>query len=166
MSEHTDFVVLRPDGTAVYGSRDHGKGLPEAIRGHIPDLSTQGMGPVRAWFADNFGDPRLQPNLLADQVLGRLGYKHPSGWYGPVAVTMEEDGEGYVPPLAPEVREVVEDLSAGTDGPDIRTAAHSADILDAAILADHDSAWGADIDSGPTESAQTPLNGPGTGADL
>ncbi|WP_280426681.1 hypothetical protein [Nocardia carnea] len=116
MSREVDFVVLHPDGTAVYDSFAPGQGVPAAIRVHVPDPSTQGMGRVRAWFADSFSDPELAPNPLAYEVFARLGYRHPSGWYGPVAVTMEEDSEGIIASLAPDIRATVEQLHARMRG--------------------------------------------------
>ncbi|WP_063041803.1 hypothetical protein [Nocardia pseudovaccinii] len=107
-----DFVVLQPDGAAIYGSRERDQGLRGAIGAHVPDLDTQGMGRVRAWFAEDFARRALHPNPLADQVLARLGYDHPSGWYGPVAVTMEEDATGHIPPLVSDVRETVNEILA------------------------------------------------------
>lgn len=133
MSSDADFVVLHPDGTAVYVSRAPGEGVRAAIRAHVPDLGTQGMGRVRAWFADTFSTPELPLNPLAYQVLARLGYRHPSGWYGPVAVTMEEDTAGIIAPLAPDVRATVEELHARMrgsgsrpDGPATNTGAEPA----------------------------------------
>lgn len=117
MSGDADFVVLHPDGTAAYGSFAPGRGVQDAIRAHVPDSSTQGMGRVRAWFADTFSDLEMLPNPLAYQVFARLGYRHASGWYGPVAVTMEEDSAGIIAPLAPDIRATVEELHARMRGP-------------------------------------------------
>ncbi|WP_249643850.1 hypothetical protein [Nocardia sputi] len=116
MSRDADFVVLHPDGTVVYGSFAPGEGVRAAIRAHVPDLGTQGMGRARAWFADTFSDPELPPNPLAYQVFAWLGYRHPSGWYGPVAVTMEEDAAGSIALLEPDVRATIEELHARMRG--------------------------------------------------
>ncbi|MEV0109233.1 hypothetical protein AB0H42_23225 [Nocardia sp. NPDC050799] len=116
MSRDADLVVLHPDGTVVYDSFAPGQGVQAAIRAHMPDSSTQGMGRVRAWFADTFSDPDLAPNPLAYQVFARLGYQHPSGWYGPVAMTMEENSAGIIAPLAPDIRATVEELHARMHG--------------------------------------------------
>lgn len=121
MSRRADFVVLHPDGAAIYGSRDRAQPVRNALGAHVPELSTQGLGRVRAWFADDFASPALRPNPLANQVLARLGYRHPSGWYGPVAVTMEEDRAGNIAELAPDVRDTVDELSATRSGADTRT---------------------------------------------
>ncbi len=128
MSWHADYVVLNPDGQALYGSRDPDQGIRDALRPHVPDLSTQGMGRVRAWFADDFSNPDLHPNPLADQVLARLGYQHPTGWYGPVAVSMEEDTAGRIPPLDSTVRETVDELLAPADGAAIHAPARTAGV--------------------------------------
>lgn len=110
-----DFVVLPVDGPAVYGHRDPGESPNQAIRAHVPDLGTQGAGRLRLWFSDTFG-PDACPNPLADTVIGRLGYQHPTGWYGPVAVSMEEDRSGEVPPLSPEVRATLDELAERQPG--------------------------------------------------
>lgn len=127
MSRDADFVVLHPDGTTVYGSCGPGQGVRAAIRAHVPELSTQGMGRVRAWFPDTFSDPELLPNPLAYQVFAHLGYRHPSGWYGPVAVTMEENSAGIIAPLAPDIRATVQEVHArmrGTGGGPDEPATH------------------------------------------
>ncbi|WP_327116490.1 hypothetical protein OHB12_04740 [Nocardia sp. NBC_01730] len=150
MSWPADFVVLQPDGAVIYGSRDRDQGWRDAIRAHVPDLSTQGIGRVRAWFADDFASLDLRPNPLADQVLAHLGYRHPSGWYGPVAVTMEENMAGDIPPLSSEVRETVNGVLATANSPDSRTA----DIVDTGLPADLDAALEADIDSASKDSVR------------
>lgn len=107
--ERADYVVLPVSGPPVYGRRRPGESVNDAIRVHLPDLGTQGMGRLRLWFVDWFG-PDLAPNRLADEVIGRLGYRHPTGWYGPVAVSMEEDHSGDVPGLSAEVRATIDEL--------------------------------------------------------
>lgn len=166
MSEQADFVVLQPDGTVVYGAPDHNQGLRTAISAHVPDLSIQGTGRVRAWFADDFGGPDLYPNLLADQVLARLGYEHPAGRYRPVAVTMYEDMTGRIPPLASEVPEIVDELFVKADTTDTRAASHTAAFIDAAQPADLHATSATDIDSSPSESEQPSIQGIDTGVDL
>lgn len=109
--DRVDFVLLPVDGPSRYIRRRPGEGINSAIRRHIPDLGTQGAGRVRMWFSDTFG-PDAPPNPLADRVIGRLGYRHRSGWYGPVAVSMEENAAGVVPPLLPEVRAVIDEFAA------------------------------------------------------
>ena len=61
------------------------------------------------WFADDFGAPGLYTNPLADNVIGRLGYRY--SWHGPVALTMEEDTTGDIVPLPPEVCETINELA-------------------------------------------------------
>lgn len=105
------FVLLPVDGgPARSGRRGPDESTYQAIRRLVPDLSTQGTGRLRLWFCDRFAD--LPPNPLADAVIGRLGYRHPTGWYGPVAITMAEDATGDVPPLLPEVRAAIDELIA------------------------------------------------------
>ncbi|MBF6063485.1 hypothetical protein IU500_18540 [Nocardia terpenica] len=167
MSEQTDFVVLNPDGTVIYGSRDGDQRVWEAIRTHVPDLSTQGMGRVRAWFADDFSSPDLLPNPLADRVLTRLGYQHPTGWYGPVALSMEEDMVGEIAALDSEVCKMVDDLLATADGTATNHAtARTAEIVDSTLLDDLNVASAADFGSAPTESALPTFPEPDTGAGL
>ncbi|MFX0576228.1 hypothetical protein [Nocardia nepalensis] len=166
MSWHADFVVLQPGGAAIYGSRERDQGLRAAIGAHVPDLATQGMGRVRAWFADDFTSSDLHPNPLADQVLARLGYDHPSGWYGPVAVTMEEDVTGHIAPPGSEVRETVNEVLAAAQDTETRTATSIADIVDAALITDPDVEPESDIGTAPTESAQPSIQAPDAGVDL
>ncbi|WP_040831639.1 hypothetical protein [Nocardia jiangxiensis] len=169
MSDEADFVVITPDGTVLYDMRDQYAGLRAAIAQHVPDLSTQGMGRVRAWFADNFNDPALAANPLADQVFAGLGYHHPTGWYGPVALTMEENTSGHVPPLTLEVRERLDDLLAGvevtsTDAADPQAPNTTAEMIDAALPDGSDIA--ADIDTATTQSAPPSAQNPDSGVDL
>lgn len=105
-----DFAVLHPDGRLEYGRRAEGESPNRALRAHIvADVATQGMGRLRAWFSDDFAT--LPPNPLADRVLSSIGYHHPTGWYGTVAVSMEEDGNGDPPPLPPAVRATFDELA-------------------------------------------------------
>jgi hypothetical protein len=125
--QSADFVVLypaRPEremvtlcGTPmlgpVYDRRRDGERLRDAIARHIPDLATQGAGRLRLWFADDFSAWGLEQNMLANHVVAHLGYRHPSGWFGPVAVTMEEGYDGEVPPLTGDVRAAIDDIVNG-----------------------------------------------------
>lgn len=96
-----NFLVLHEDGRIIVMWPAPGQSLRGAIAQQVPNLSTQGCGPVRLWFADDFGAPGLSPNRLADAFIAQLGYQHT--WYGPVAVSMEEDAAGDIPPLSPKV---------------------------------------------------------------
>lgn len=111
--DRTDFVLLPVDGPPRSGRREPGETINQAIRRHVPDYGTAPAGRLRLWFRDRFG-PDLPPNPLADAVIARLGYRHPTGWYGLVAVSMEEDATGDVPPLLPEVRAAIDELVAET----------------------------------------------------
>ena len=106
-----DFAVLHPDGRLEYGRRGEGESTYRALRAYIADLATQGMGQLRAWFSDEF--TALAPNPLADRVLSAVGYHHPTGWRGAVALSMEEDRNGDCPPLTAEVRATLDELAAG-----------------------------------------------------
>lgn len=118
MSEAT-FVVLCPDGTAVYDHHAPGTSILPAMDRHIPDVGTQGLGRLRMFFSDTF-TPEMPPNELADRVIGALGYTHRTGWFGTVAVSMEEDWTGEIPPLTPEVRATIDELLGNTVGHDPR----------------------------------------------
>lgn len=110
--EQAEFVLLAVDGRARYGRRASGESTYQAIRACVPDLGTQGAGVLRLWFADMFG-PDLAPNRLADRVVDQLGYRHPTGWYGPVVVSMEGDPiTGAIPPLSPDIRAIIDELVA------------------------------------------------------
>ncbi|MFI6041954.1 hypothetical protein ACIA8C_09985 [Nocardia sp. NPDC051321] len=165
MSWQADFLVLNPDGEVLYGSRNRDQEMRDAVRTHVPDLSTQGMGRLRAWFADDFSNPDLLPNPLADQVLARLGYQLPTGWYGPVAVSMEEDGAGDIPPLDSKVRETLDELLAPLGGATVHAAAHMAGG-DSHVFGDSDITQDIESFSSPTESVTPPFDVPDAGADL
>lgn len=106
-----DFAVLYPDGRLEYGRRGEGESPHRALRPYIADVATQGMGRLRAWFSDDFA--ALTPNPLADRVLSSVGYHHPTGWRGVVALSMEEDREGGQPPLTAAVHATLDELAAG-----------------------------------------------------
>lgn len=110
-----DFAVLYPDGRLEYGRRAEDESATSALRPYIADIATQGMGRLRAYFCDQF--TALPPNPLADRVLSAIGYHHPTGWYGTVALSMEEATNGDCPPLTPEVRATLDELAAdGSSG--------------------------------------------------
>jgi hypothetical protein len=104
-----DFAVLHPDGRLEYGRRGEGESILSALRPHIDELGTQGMGRLRAFFSDRFAS--RPPNPLADTVLSSIGYHHPTGWYGTVAVSMEKDATGDCPPLTAEIRATLDELA-------------------------------------------------------
>lgn len=110
-SDSPDFAVLYPDGRLEYGHRGEGESTNRALKAHITDVGTAPMGRLRAWFSDDFG--ALPPNPLADRVLSSVGYHHPTGWRGTVALSMEEDHTGECPPLSAEVRATLDELAAG-----------------------------------------------------
>lgn len=104
-----EFALIHPVGSLEFPHAPDSASLASTLRTYIPGLGTQGMGRLRAWFADDFGD--LVPNALADAVLAGVGYHHPSGWRGPVALTMEEAADGHVPSLEANVRAAINDLA-------------------------------------------------------
>lgn len=108
-TESPDFAVLHPDGRLEYGRRGEGESITRALRPYIEELATQGMGRLRAFFSDRFAGRPANP--LADKVMSSVGYHHPTGWYGTVAVSMEEDATGDCPPLIAEVRATLEELA-------------------------------------------------------
>lgn len=106
-----EFALLFPDGRLQFHHAADHQTLTNALRGEITDLGTQGLGRLRMWFSDSFA-PDLASNPLANAVIAGLGYRHPSGWYGTVAVTMEEGPDGAVPTLTSHARAALEDLAA------------------------------------------------------
>jgi hypothetical protein len=109
-------VVLHPDGTATYGHHEPGTSILPALDPHIPDLGTQGLARrFRMFFSDTF-TPDMLANPLADRVIGTLGYTHRTGWFGTVAVSMEEDWAGEIGPLTPEVRATIDELIEQVNG--------------------------------------------------
>lgn len=110
-STEVEFALLLPDGRLEFHHAAGNRGLTSTLRGHISGLGTQGLGRLRMWFSDDFG-PDRRANPLANAVIEGLGYRHPTGWYGPVAVTMEEDSAGAVPTLTSNARDALEDLAA------------------------------------------------------
>lgn len=110
--EPADFALLGEDGSTAYGRCAAGEELRAALRRHllVSTLGTMGARRLRMWFSDTF-TADMGPNHLADKVIGALGYHHPTGWYGPVALTMEENAAGDIPPLSPEVRATVDELT-------------------------------------------------------
>jgi hypothetical protein len=103
-------VVLHPDGSVTAGRRQAGESLYLAVRAAIPrvrTLGSTGLGLARLWYHDMFTSD-LPANRLADDVIAALGYHHPTGWYGPVAVSMDEDPRtGEVPAIPREVLQVI-----------------------------------------------------------
>jgi hypothetical protein len=108
-----EFFVLRPDGTITYGRRAPGESLDSAVRAAIPEvriLGTSTLGMARLWYHDFF-TPDLPRNQLADLIVAELGYRHETGWYGPVAVSMDENpATGEVPPLPRELMAAIHDF--------------------------------------------------------
>jgi len=151
LSGQADFVVLRPDRTATYGVRDDYQGFPAAIGSHIPDLATQELGQLRAWYSHNFVNSSLPANPLADQVFERFGYEHPIGWRGPVAVTMAENAAGDIPPLFFKVVQTVREIHEAGDT-DRYAAQFVADVVHTASAADPGTAQKFEMTSTSTES--------------
>lgn len=111
MDDHdaVEFALLHCDGRLEFARAADRDSLTHTMREYIPGHSTQGMGRLRAWFTDDFG--ALPANPLADAVLSGFGYHHPSGWRGPVALTMEELTDEDSPSLTPNARAAIEDLA-------------------------------------------------------
>lgn len=114
------FVLLPVDGEPVMrrfpGHPADVKALTEAIRADVPNLSTQALGGgrgIRLWFMDDFTYSGAARNPLADKVITALGYQHPHGWSGPVALSHETEGEGGLPlPVEPETSALVAEMAA------------------------------------------------------
>src|SRR2546423_11510909 len=108
----TDFVVLHPDGRLTRHTRDS-EGLYATVSHEIPNLGSQGMGRLRAWFDDDFGSKPLPANPLADRLLRGIGYMQPEGfWHGPVALSMEEGDDGDTAHMTADALDTIEDLAA------------------------------------------------------
>lgn len=117
MTTPYDMLVITPDGAARYDVRRDGESAFDAVRRHIPrptPLGTMGLGRLRAFYVDDFATQ--EPCPLADRVISAVGYHHPSGWCGPVILTMEE-ADGEVPPLTPDVIATLAELTGSTPGP-------------------------------------------------
>lgn len=117
MTTPYDMLVITPDGAARYDTRQAGEDTYTAVRRHIPRpaaLGTMGLGRLRAFYVDDFATQ--EPSPLADRVISAVGYHHPSGWCGPVILTMEE-ADGEVPPLTPDVIATLAELTGSTPGP-------------------------------------------------
>lgn len=108
-TDTVEYALLHPEGQLEFAHAPNSDSLVRTMRDRLPELGTQGVGRLRAWFADDFG--ALPPNPLADAVLAGVGYHHPTGWHGPVGLSMEEDQEGIVASLDPNVRTLIEDLA-------------------------------------------------------
>lgn len=111
LSDHdvVEFALLHPTGTLEFVRAPASDALLPTIREHIPGLGTQGMGRLRAWFTDDFAE--LPANPLADSVISGMGYRHPTGWRGTVALSMEEETDGTTSSLTGNVRAAIEDLA-------------------------------------------------------
>ena len=117
-AERIDFVVLHPAGgptpePIAFGVRRSGESLFGAVSGWVPNLSSQGMGRLRAWFSDDFGtDGYSRPNPQADRVLRGIGYMQEHGfWRGTVALSMEESPDGATAPMPAEVVATIVELA-------------------------------------------------------
>jgi len=109
-ADQPHFAVLQPDGQITYGYRLDGDSTYRAVRAYISGPASQGTGRLRAWYSDSF-TADMPPNPLADRVLSAIGYHHPSGWRGTVALSMEEDNSGECPPLTVEVQATLDELA-------------------------------------------------------
>lgn len=113
-STPVDFAVLVPGRPVHYDRRKPGEPMRAAVRRYVPDLSTQGVGPLRVWFSDTFTRD-MPDNRVAGLVIETFGYLLPGGWAGTVAISMEEDDAGSISRLSWEVLELIEDAAATPD---------------------------------------------------
>lgn len=107
--EGPGFALLAVDGQLSYHEFTADSEPWEQIKKHVPMLGSQGMGRLRAWYVDDFAGQ--ERNRLADEVLQAVGYHHPTGWCGPVVLTMEEQ-YGEYDPLPPEVVSTLDEIAA------------------------------------------------------
>jgi hypothetical protein len=110
-STPVDFAVLVPGRPVHYDRRESGEAMHHAVRRYIPDLGTQGVGPLRVWFSDTFTRD-MPDNRVSGLLIESFGYLRPGGWAGTVAVSMEEDDSGSIPRLSWEVLELIEEAAA------------------------------------------------------
>jgi hypothetical protein len=96
-----DMLIIPTSGTPYLTRRTEGQSIPQTIARIIQDSTTFGLGILRVWHYDTFTG--RAPNPTADWILPHLGYTHPTGWFGPVVLTMEEAPDGQIPPLPPHV---------------------------------------------------------------
>jgi hypothetical protein len=116
-TETADYLVIDTDGTLTSGVRRPGGDVRQAITAaaNLPeDNSVRAengyLRGLTIWCADRFAG--LYTNPVADRVIARLGYTHPSGWRGPVALTMSETGYGDIPALTTATRVAVAEALA------------------------------------------------------
>lgn len=96
-----DYALIQPDGSVSFGVFGSAHPL-DALGAFIPDVTTQGAGQFRMWFADVF-TADMDPNPYADAILGALCYRHRDGWRGPVGLTLEESPHtGRIPQMTPD----------------------------------------------------------------
>ncbi|WP_063011870.1 hypothetical protein [Nocardia nova] len=140
MSEPADFVVLHMDGTASWGVGDVDS-IMDALGVDTVRLDISGAGRVQVWHTDS--TPVANP--LSERVLTRLGYRAPTGWNGPIALTTRAFGRlDIAAPLAEDVSEAVEELATEVEATAVAAGAHTTQMVDTALPPDRDTALAED----------------------
>ncbi|MEU7631796.1 hypothetical protein AB0C34_17665 [Nocardia sp. NPDC049220] len=138
LDAQVDYLLIEPDGTSTYGSREADQTLLEALSLRIPGFVVpKDHGELCLWFDDTFAstDTPQMANPRADYVVTNLGFPH-AGWRGTVAVSMNCDEIGETPPLTREWRGRIDQLIEQAH-PGLATAAANLDAL-SAVARGHD----------------------------
>ncbi|MGV9678776.1 hypothetical protein ACWDSJ_26130 [Nocardia sp. NPDC003482] len=128
MGENADFVVLHPDGTVVYGCGDI-HSMMDALGVDRVLLDIGAAGRVQVWHVD----ARSGPNQWGERVLTAVGYRRPTDWMGPIALTTRTYPFQDVAPLAADVRVAVEELVTPVRRAGASAAALTTETVDAML---------------------------------
>ncbi|TDP31589.1 hypothetical protein [Nocardia ignorata] len=111
MNEPVDFVVLQTDRTAVYGRGDV-EDMMDVLEVDRLRLDLSMAGRVQVWYVPDAEGA----NPLSEQILTRLGYRDPTGWTGPIALTTRTEPFDTAAPFADDVRELVNEVVTTAGG--------------------------------------------------
>ncbi|WP_280465373.1 hypothetical protein [Nocardia brasiliensis] len=156
MSAPADFVVLHTDGTASWGCGDVDS-IMDALGVDRAFLDVSGAGRIQLWHTEASADP----NPLSERVLTRLGYRHPAGWNGPIALTTRALGRmDLAAPLAADVCETVQELAtAPSDDAATPAGSFTTTMIDAALPPGPDSGLAGDRVPAEPDMPQMPEAG-------
>ncbi|WP_280345513.1 hypothetical protein [Nocardia neocaledoniensis] len=111
MNEPIDFVVLQMGRTAVYGRGDV-EDMMDVLEVDRLRMRMSLADRVQVWYV-----PHAEAaNPLSEQILTRLGYRDPTGWTGPIALTTRTEPFDTAAPFADDVRELVNEVVTTTGG--------------------------------------------------
>lgn len=123
-----DFVVLNPDGTAVYGCGDI-EDMMDALSVDKLALDVGGAGWVQVWHIES----ESSRNTLAEQVLSRLGYSRPADFACPIALTTRAAPMVGAESLSVRVCEVVDEFVSAAGDVKARPASCAVEMIDAVL---------------------------------